>query len=55
MFHIIHAEQLLEGHAPDAGDGVQCGESQCGDAHRHEALRHIDRDSEHFQETGHAG
>ena len=55
MFHIIHAEKLLEGHTSDPGHGIQCSKRQSGDAHGHEALGHIDRDAEHFQETGHAG
>ena len=55
MLHVIHAEQLLEGHAADACYGVQGGEGQGGYAHGHEALRHEDRDSEHFQKARHAG
>ena len=33
--------------------GVKAGQSQSGDTHRHEALRHIHRNPEHFKEAGH--
>ena len=55
MFHIIYAEQLLEGHTSDTGYGIQSGKGQSGYAHGHEALRNVYRDSEHFQESCHTG
>ena len=52
MFHVIHAEKLLEAHAADAGHGVQTGQGQGGDAHCHKDGGHIDGHAEHLKEAG---
>ena len=54
VLHVVHAEQLLEAHAADAGHGIQAGQSQCGNAHGHKDGSGISGDTEHLKETGHA-
>ena len=54
VLHVVHAEQLLEAHAANAGHGIQTGQSQCGNAHGHKDGSGISGDTEHLKETGDA-
>ena len=54
MLHIIHAEQLLEAHAADAGHSVQTGQCQSGNAHGHKDGGGIHGHAEHLKETSNA-
>ena len=54
VFHIVHAEQLLEAHAANASYGIQTGQCQCGNAHGHEHGSSVGGHTEHLKETGNA-
>ena len=54
MLHVIDREQLLKAHTADAGNCVQTGQRQSGNAHGHEYGRDIDRNTEHFEEARNA-
>ena len=51
MLHVIHAEQLLEAHAADTGHGVQTGQGQSGNAHRHKDGSDGNGHAEHLKEA----
>lgn len=54
VLHVVHAEQLLEAHAANAGHGIQTGQRQCGNAHGHEHGSSVGGHAEHLKETGNA-
>ena len=54
MLHIVHTEQLLKAHAADTGHGVQAGQCQRGNAHRHKDSCNRNGHAEHLKETGNA-
>ena len=54
VLHIIGAEQLLEAHTADTGHGIQAGQGQGGNAHRHKDGSDGNGHAEHLKEAGNA-
>ena len=51
MSHVVHAEQLLEAHPRDTGDGVKAREGKRRDAHGHKDRGGIAGNAEHLKEA----
>ena len=49
--HVVHAEQLLEAHSRDTGDGVKAREGKGRDAHGHKDRGGIAGNAEHLKEA----